>query len=277
VRSEKDVPSLLQMIDTNVVKLRRLLAWLDRFGHRPDLFAVSTDKAANPSSLMGASKRLMEHVLFGGPAGAARARSARFANVAFSNGSLPQAFLLRLERRQPLAVPSGILRYFVSLQEAGEICTLAATAAPGGSILYPDLDPETALVPMTAIAEGVLRHFGLTAMRHDDADAARAAVGRVLPEGRYPLLVTPADTSGEKPFEEFVAVGETSAQAGFDSLRAVPYAGPPPGLEDLLDWLEALVGDGTRPVGKAEIAARIARAIPGFGHVETGRSLDERP
>src|SRR5436309_6161109 len=206
VRSEKDLYSLLQMIDTNVVRQVSFIGWLERYGHTGRYFAVSTDKAANPTSLMGASKRLMEDVVFSAPA--AVVTSARFPNVAFSNGSLLQSFLLRLAKRQPLAVPRDTRRYFISAREAGEICLLAATAAPAGHVLVPRFDPETHLRPLELIAGQTLQHFGLEPVFYEDADEAGRHVE--IDRGRhgYPVLLTARDTSGETPYQECQSDGE---------------------------------------------------------------------
>ena len=201
VRSEKDVFSLLQMIDTNVVRHARFKRWLQEFRHRCSYFAVSTDKAANPTSLMGASKRLMEDVIFALPICADRpTTSARFANVAFSNGSLLAAFLRRLAMRQPVAVPRSTFRYFVTQEEAAEICLLAALAIPGGMVLVPRLDPSSELQELAVVAERILHAHGLRAAPYDDEAAARHDVERLARQGAWPLLLTPLDTSGEKPY-----------------------------------------------------------------------------
>ncbi len=277
VRSEKDVPSLLQMLDTNVLKLDRFLRWLPLHGHEgAEIFAVSTDKAANPSSFMGASKRLMEHVLFAsGPRGGLR-RSTRFANVAFSNGSLPQAFLFRLAQRQPLAAPDGSRRFFVSLRESGEICLLAAAAVPAGHIAFPNLDPSTHLRPMIEIAEGVLAHHGLTPAYYEDETLAIRNVEADLAKGLYPLIVTPLDTGGEKPYEEFVGAGETSADIGLSELSGIPYTAFPADLPDVIEELTRLRDDIARDVTKRDVAERLLRVVPGFRHAESDRNLDQR-
>ncbi len=157
VRSEKDVYSLLQMLDTNVLRHIRFKEWLARGGHGRSYFAVSTDKAANPTSLMGASKRLMEDVVFDVAADKTSATTARFANVAFSNGSLLQGFLNRLQHRQPFAVPRRTQRYFVSQQEAGELCVLAAFAAPGSMSSFPKWIPVPNCNIWTTSPPGFLR------------------------------------------------------------------------------------------------------------------------
>lgn len=277
VRSEKDVPSLLQMLDTNVLKLDRFLSWLPLYGHeRAEIFAVSTDKAANPSSFMGASKRLMEHVLFAASAPARPRRSTRFANVAFSNGSLPQAFLFRLARRQPLAAPDGSRRFFVSLRESGEICLLAACAAPAGHIAFPNLDPVTNLRPLLEIAEGVLAHYGLKPAYYQDETAAIRSVEADIARGHYPLIVTPLDTGGEKPYEEFVGAGESATKIGLQELSGIPYTAPPSDLAAVIEELAALRDEVARDVSKRDVQQQLLRVVPGFRHADSERNLDQR-
>jgi FlaA1/EpsC-like NDP-sugar epimerase len=276
VRSEKDVPSVVQMLDTNVVKANRFLNWLVQYGHDKKCFAVSTDKAANPSSLMGASKRLMEHILFSKSVGAPHVTSTRFANVAFSNGSLLQGFLFRLARRQPIAVPREVRRYFVSPKEAAEICLLSAAIAPHGNITFPNLDPSEHLRPLVEIALSLLESLELRPSFYDDEAAACAAVLADLSRGSYPVLLTPLDTSGEKPFEEFVASDETPIQTEFSALRAVQYVPPPIPLDDALAFIATLTTDAAMAVTKSDITRHLAAVVPGFRHVETGRSLDDR-
>jgi len=277
VRSEKDPFSLLQMLDINVVRHVRFKQWLAEYGHAQRYFAVSTDKAANPTSLMGASKRLMEDVVFDValPRGGV-ATSARFANVAFSNGSLLQGFLTRLAKQQPLAVPRDTRRYFVSQREAGEICLLSSLVAPAQHVMYPKLDQEAELVPLQQVAVAVLEWAGYEPEYFEDEASARKAVSAAAAGKRWPLLLTPLDTSGEKPYEEFVADGEASVEVGFDTLSAVPHA-PGRAVElGLYDRLANYLEASDRTVTKAEIVALIAEGVPGLAHRETGRSLDDR-
>ncbi|MBV9521430.1 MAG: polysaccharide biosynthesis protein [Alphaproteobacteria bacterium] len=277
VRSEKDVHSLLQMLDTNLVRHRRFLDWLADHGHGRSYFAVSTDKAANPTSLMGASKRLMEDLAFARRhAAGMTTASARFANVAFSNGSLLESFLARLQHRQPLAAPRDTARYFVSQREAGELCLLAAAAVPDRHIAFPRLDPARELQSLESIAVRVLAHFGLEAERFEAEGAARRSVEKLALEGRWPLLLTPRDTSGEKEYEEFVGAGESTSELGMKNVAALRHRGAAPAALALIGLLEALIDDPARPVDKAELVAAIGKAIPSFSHVETGRNLDQR-
>jgi FlaA1/EpsC-like NDP-sugar epimerase len=277
VRSEKDVFSLLQMLDTNVVRHVRFKEWLAEYGHASRYFAVSTDKAANPTSLMGASKRLMEDVVFdiAVPENGA-ATSARFANVAFSNGSLLQGFLSRLAKRQPLAAPRDTRRYFVSQREAGSICALSALVAPAEHIVYPQLDADRELVLLEDVAVTVLEWAGYEPELYDDEDAARSAVAGAIERGRWPLLLTPLDTSGEKPYEEFVATDEISVEIGFDALAAVQHRRGPAVALDVYRRLARLIEQSDRVIEKAEVVELLAAAVPGLQHRETGLTLDQR-
>lgn len=279
VRTEKDVHSLLQMFETNVGKLARLLQWLqERTGTRL-FFSVSTDKAANPVNLMGASKRLMEHVLFASEfasGGIAHRSSARFANVAFSNGSLLQSFLARLEKQQPLAVPQATRRYFVSIEEAGQICLLAAFCAPEQHLLIPKLNERDHLRDLEAIARIVLGYYGYEAQLYDDESEARSNVAVDISRGRYPLLLTPLDTTGEKPFEEFSGVGESIVDLGFQHLLGIPYIAI--ASRAILEFVERLERISLRDnaVAKRDIVDWVCAVLPEFHHTETGRDLDHR-
>ncbi len=277
VRSEKDAYSLLRILETNVIKLARFLSWLREYGHDRAFFSVSTDKAANPTSLMGASKRIMEHAMFSHIGNARAVRSARFANVAFSNGSLLQAFLVRLERQQPLAAPRDTKRYFVSPRESGEICLLAALAIPSATIAVPALDPEKDLIELSGVAERLLLRRGLQPVHYDDEAAAVANVQAELARGRYPLLLTPLDTSGEKPYEEFVGAGESLVDLGnLSALRGVPYLPAAEGaLDAFIAEIEAAM-QAAEALSKADLVAAMARMVPQMRHVETGKSLDNR-
>lgn len=279
VRSEKDVYSLTQLLDTNLVKQRRFMEWLAEVDFAGRYFCVSTDKAANPVNMMGASKRLMEHVIFARPhvpGLRATVTSARFANVAFSAGSLLESFVTRLAKRQPLAAPRNTRRYFVSLAESGQICLLAAVMAPADYIVVPRLAESIDLRTLDSIAAGVIDHAGLRPRIYDDEHEARGAVERDLAGGHYPLVLTPLDTSGEKPYEEFVAADEHAIDLGFEQLEGVGYTPVPADLlEELLQRIEALV-DGTRPMAKSEVVDLVKAVLPGFAHIETGRNLDQR-
>lgn len=279
VRSEKDIYSLLQMLDTNVVKQVRFMRWLRDVGFEGRYFCVSTDKAANPVSLMGASKRLMEHVIFTKDVASGflgHVTSARFANVAFSDGSLLDAFLHRLEKGQALAVPKDVRRYFVSMEEAAHICLLASAIAEPNKIVIPRLNPEEDLISLRDIAVRVLKHFGLEAEIYEDEDKARCAVEGELRDSRYPLLLTPLNTSGEKPYEEFVGRGELASDIGLQSLEAVGHVLPQEGsMLSLYEEIEDILS-GAKRMDKSQVVAKIANVIPEFHHIETNQNLDQR-
>jgi FlaA1/EpsC-like NDP-sugar epimerase len=277
VRSEKDVYSLLQMLDTNVVRHIRFRKWLKEFGHGARYFAVSTDKAANPTSLMGASKRLMEDVVFADELSTLGVDvTARFANVAFSNGSLLQGFLARLAKRQPFAVPGDTRRYFVSQRESGEICLLASLLGPAGMVLFPKLDPTQELQLLEDVAKRVLQVAGYEAVAFVDEDEARCAVDELASKGKYPLLLTPLDTSGEKPYEEFVGVGESFGESGLSTLAAVRHVPTHALTDEVIQLLEDAVGRVNGEIDKYGIVRAIESVIPTFSHRETGKSLDDR-
>lgn len=277
VRSEKDIYSVLQMFDTNLVKHIRFKRWLAQHRHGATYFAVSTDKAANPVSLMGASKRLMEDLIFEVAAESWQSTtSARFANVAFSNGSLLQGFGYRLAKRQPLAVPRDTQRYFISHQEAGELCLLATCRVPDNHIAVPRVDGTLQLQLLEDIACACLEHWGLRAERYRDEAQARNDVERLAREGRWPLLLTPLDTGGEKPFEEFVGTGETATDCGLLNVSALLHIPGVATAQKLFDRIARWVEEPDLAIAKAEFISMISAALPNFRHSQSERNLDQR-
>lgn len=286
VRSERDVLSALRMLEVNLLGAERFFRALREHGHgRRGVFTVSTDKAANPVSLMGASKRALELLLWshGAPSardvdagGFLRATTARFANVAFSDGSLPWAFLQRLAKEQPLAAPGDVRRYLVSPREAGQLCLVASVLAPDRCVLVPRLAPEHDQTDFVRVAELTLRDRGLEPAFYDTEDEARAAVSRDRARGRYPLLVTQSDTSGEKEEEVFVARGESAEECGLEAALVVPApALVPAELRALLELVEDACERG-RDVSKADLVASLAAVVPELVHRDTGKSLDRK-
>lgn len=280
VRSEKAVSAILQMIDTNVLKQQRLISWLNQDGLSSRYFAVSTDKAANPANFMGASKRLMERLIFCSaltPLTGVTRTSARFANVAFSAGSLLASFPERVQRRQPLVVPRQTRRFFVSVGEAAQICLLASAAIPDHHIAIPRMRADKDLRELEPIAEAFLRSIGLTPERYDSEALARNAVENDAQRGHWPLLLTERDTDGEKESEVFLGDGERAKETGLAALLAVPQPDSEPAkLQQLLSDLNRIVHSGSPPIAKGELAAMISTVVPEFKHLERGRSLDER-
>lgn len=278
VRSEKDPSSILQMLDTNVVKQARLLSWLAEDGAPSRYFAVSTDKAADPANFMGASKRLMEQLLFtGAPLGTAVVTSARFANVAFSAGSLLESWGERLAKGQPLAVPRDTRRYFVSMHEAAAICLLAASVVPGRHVAVPRLTVDADLRELAPIAEGFVEAAGYAAAWYDDEELARDAVAREAARGAWPILRTLRDTDGEKSEEIFVGAREAAVEVGLRQLRAVPQCGADAAaLQDVLATLSRWIHDAGVPADRAAIAQCVTRVVPEFAPYASGKSLDDR-
>jgi nucleoside-diphosphate-sugar epimerase len=277
VRSEKDIYSVLQMFDTNIVRHTRFKRWLAGHRHGSTYFAVSTDKAANPVSLMGASKRLMEDLIFDIAAESWQSTtSARFANVAFSNGSLLQGFGYRLAKRQPLAVPRDTRRYFISHQEAGELCLLATCRIPDNYVAVPRIDATLQLQLLEDIACACLDYWGLRAERYADEAHARNDVERLAREGRWPLLLTPLDTGGEKPFEEFVGIGETATDCGLLNVSALRHIPCVTAEQELFDQIARWVEEPDLAIAKAKFIGAIADALPNFRHSQSDRNLDQR-
>jgi nucleoside-diphosphate-sugar epimerase len=271
VRSERDVYSLLRMIDVNVGALSRFLAHPSAQG-LSRIFSVSTDKSVRPVNLMGASKNLMEKVLFE-QAGQAVASSARFANVAFSAGSLLEGFASRLAKGQPLAAPSDVRRYFISHEESGQLCLLAAFLGRANEVFFPRFDPDSDLMTFSDIAIAFLRHHRLEPILCDSEDEARAMAA--VPQGGWPCWFAPSDTTGEKPFEEFHRIGDRVDTTRFTALGVVAETSPPPGtVAAFLRDIEAVRASAFWQ--KDDVVAAVVRAVPELIHEERHKSLEQK-
>jgi NAD(P)-dependent dehydrogenase (short-subunit alcohol dehydrogenase family) len=284
VRSEKDIFSIEAMIENNVLRARLLLDLLAQHPPR-HFFCVSTDKAANPVNIMGASKKLMEELILA-YADRLPVKTARFANVAFSNGSLPQGFLDRLAKRQPWSCPLGIRRFFVSPMESGELCLVASILGESGDIVFPKLDEERDMIGFDQVAIDLLHALGLEpdicrseeearqklAERRTDAASARAGKRPAA----WPVYFFESDTSGEKAFEEFHTADETLDLARFANLGVVKNAkrrtlGE---IDAIFRNLHALFERET--MTKAEVVEVLRGYLPNFEHIEKGKGLDQR-
>ncbi|MFM9878176.1 MAG: UDP-N-acetylglucosamine 4,6-dehydratase [Rhodoglobus sp.] len=274
VRSEKDRYSIEAMLENNVLSTARLLDLL--MEQKPEhFFCVSTDKAANPANVMGASKKLMEEAVLAYSA-ELPATTARFANVAFSNGSLPAGFLERLAKRQPLSAPSDVKRYFVSPEESGQLCLLACITGEPGDIFFPRLE-QPQMLTFSAIADALLAQLGYEPVRCSSEDEARELAASLEPgDNRWPVYYFESDTSGEKGFEEFYTNAETVDWGRFSALGVVKGRAnfSVAGIRQLGVDLSALFAQ--RQLSKEQIVAVLARLVPTFEHVETGRSLDQK-
>jgi FlaA1/EpsC-like NDP-sugar epimerase len=276
VRSEKDVFSIEAMIENNALRARGLLDLLCETPPR-HFFCVSTDKAANPVNVMGASKKLMEELILA-YADRLPVRTARFANVAFSNGSLPFGFLQRLHKRQPWACPIGIRRFFVSPEESGELCLLASVIGESGDIVFPKLDPARDMISFEQVAVDLLRELGMEPDHCETEDEARKKMkdraGSVTK--KWPVYFFESDTSGEKAFEEFYTPEETLDFGMFANLGVVKNAKRRPlaEIDAIFEELRRLFASDD--VSKEKIVEALKDYLPNFSHIEKGRGLDSK-
>lgn len=274
VRSEKDIYSVEALLQNNVLHAKQLLDLLAEFPPE-EYFCVSTDKAANPVNIMGASKRLMEDVIFS-YSDKFPVKTARFANVAFSNGSLPAGFLARLQKLQPLSAPSDVTRYFVSPEESGQICMLSCMLGNNREIFFPKLSEEQ-VMSFDKIAEALLESQGYEVLKCDsDEDAIEKSVALKEGSKKYPVHFSVSDTSGEKAYEEFYTDEESVDMNRFSSLGVITGKDIPDksGVEILFNKLQSeFSGDEAT---KENVVAIIKEYLPNFEHIEKGKSLDSK-
>ena len=275
VRSEKDIFSIQAMVENNVIKAYKLLKLISK-NPPAHFFCVSTDKAANPVNIMGASKKLMEDVILAF-SDKIPITTARFANVAFSNGSLPFGFIERLMKKQPLSAPDDVKRFFVSPQESGELCMLACLLGSSGDIFFPKLDAYKDMNTFTFIAEELLRSLGYSPKYCNTEQEARelaAAMGEHTSE--YPVYFFKSDTSGEKPYEEFYTDDELLDLSSFKELGIVKNAATmePAQLEKNIEEMIQLFHE--EDLTKQKIVDYFNKLIPTFEHIETGKNLDQK-
>ncbi len=278
VRSEKDVFSIQAMIENNVLKARKLLDWL--LENPPEhFFCVSTDKAANPVSIMGASKKLMEELIMA-YSDRIPIKTARFANVAFSNGSLPLGFLERLNKNQPWSCPADVKRFFVSPMESGELCLMASIMGESGDIIFPKLDPEKDMIPFSDIARDLLDWLGLGLdVCTSEDEAKKMAELRAQSSEKvkgWPVYFFESDTSGEKPYEEFYTDGEILDMEKFDSLGVIKNSvkKSKSEIDGIFGELEELFTK--EEVVKADVVNVLRSYLPNFEHIEKGVGLDSK-
>lgn len=274
VRSEKDVFSVEALLRNNVINAKGLLDLLEQFPPET-YFCVSTDKAANPVNIMGASKRIMEDLIFS-YSDSFSIKTARFANVAFSNGSLPDGFLNRIKKMQPLSAPRDVRRFFVSPEESGQICMLACVLGNNREIFFPKLE-EKQMKTFDKVAVDLLSEMGYDALEcHTDEEAKKNCAELVRGGSKYPVHFSMSDTSGEKLFEEFYTDDECVEMNRFKSLGVI--TGKNNVNKDtviaLIDKLNMLFE--TENVEKKDIVDILADYLPDFKHIETGKSLDSR-
>lgn len=274
VRSEKDIYSVEALLQNNVLHAKLLLDLLTQYPPE-EYFCVSTDKAANPVNIMGASKRIMEDVIFS-YSDKFLVKTARFANVAFSNGSLPAGFLARIQKLQPLSAPSDVRRYFVSPEESGQICLLACILGENRAIFFPKLE-EAQMMTFDAIGTELLKAHGYKVLEcSSDEEAIDKAEELKKGSNLYPVHYAVSDTSGEKPFEEFVTDTETADMERFSSLGVITGKEIPDKSKVEKVFTDLNVAFEQEETTKEEIVAIMKAYLSNFEHIETGKSLDSK-
>lgn len=274
VRSEKDIYSVEALLQNNVLHAKNLLDLLSEYPPE-EYFCVSTDKAANPVNIMGASKRIMEDVIFS-YSDKFPVKTARFANVAFSNGSLPAGFLARISKLQPLSAPCDVRRYFVSPEESGQICMLACMLGNNREIFFPKLEEEQ-MMTFDSIATSLLEEQGYEVLRcNSDEEAIEKAEELKNGSNRYPVHYSKSNTSGEKEYEEFYTQEETVDLNRMQALGVVTDKAIPDKqrVVELFEKLNLLFEK--EETTKDEVVSAIKWYLPNFEHIETGKSLDSK-
>ena len=273
VRSEKDPFTLMRMIDVNIFNTDKTIRQSISNGSKK-YFCVSTDKAANPVNMMGASKRIMEMFLM------RRSReikisTARFANVAFSDEYLLHSFNQRILKKQPIVAPNDIKRYFVTPQESGELCLMSCIYGENLDVFFPKLSEDLHLISFADIAVKYLKERGLEAYRCESENEARELVKTLPKQNKWPCLFTESDTTGEKDFEEFYTDNETLDTKSFENLGIIKNKYK---HQEYLEFFEKTIEEYRikKEWSKGELVDLFHKMIPNFDHKETGKYLDSK-
>lgn len=273
VRSEKDPYTLLRMIETNIFNTDKTITQSIN-NNCKKYFCVSTDKAANPVNLMGGTKRIMEKVLMKRSEDIPIS-TARFANVAFSDGSLLHGFNQRILKRQPLVAPKDVKRYFVTPEESGQLCMLAALMGGNRDIFFPKLSERLHLISFSEIAVSFLKQLNYTPFLCENEDEARAKIKELIPLNQWPCLFTESDTTGEKSFEEFYTKDEKIEMDQFKGIGIIknkPIAYKEVDMKRLRekysDWLSS------RSLSKQDITNELTHHLPELNYQDKGKYLD---
>jgi len=274
VRSEKDPYTLMRMIMVNVFNTVKTLRLAKAMGAKK-YFCVSTDKAANPVNMMGASKRIMEMFLMRESL-TQKISMARFANVAFSDGSLLHGFNQRFAKKQPFSAPNDVRRYFVTPQESGELCLLSGLLGDNRDIFFPKLSEKLHLITFSEIAGRYLREHGYEPYECQSEDEARDRADELIANKQWPCYFFNSDTTGEKDFEEFFTDNEDLDMERFESVGVIKNQPDfdEAKLDDFMDGIEGLREKGTW--AKDDIVKLYFGLLPEFAHKETGKYLDQR-
>ncbi len=274
VRSEKDPFTLMRMIDVNIFNTEKTIKQSIAKGSKK-YFCVSTDKAANPVNMMGASKRIMEMFLtkfsFQIPIS-----TARFANVAFSDGSLLHGFNQRIQKRQPIVAPNDIKRYFVTPKESGELCLMSCIFGENRDVFFPKLNQDLHLITFADIAIRYLEVLGYKPYLCQLEEEARQMIESLPEKGMWPCLFTNSDTTGEKDFEEFYTDKEVVDMNRFENFGIIKNDGH--FSSDLIDFFATTISDlkKSKKWSKEQLVDLFFKMIPDFGHKETGKYLDSK-
>ena len=274
VRSEKDPFTLMRLIEVNVLNTIKTIKMAEAQGTKK-YFCVSTDKAANPVNMMGASKRIMEMFLMR-ESETIEISTARFANVAFSDGSLLHGFNQRFAKRQPISAPNDVRRYFVTPQESGELCLMSCLLGENRDIFFPKLSEGLDLITFSDIAERFVINLGFEPFHCSSEQEARDRSEELIKSKLWPCYFFQTDTSGEKDFEEFFTAGERLDMSRFDNLGVIKNESIYDSTQ--LDNFLLEIGDmrASKTWGKDRLVDLFNRMIPDFNHKETGKYLDQR-
>ena len=272
VRSEKDPFTLMRMIEVNILNTEKTMRQSSEYDAKK-YFCVSTDKAANPVNMMGASKRIMEMFLMRQSL-ELPISTARFANVAFSDGSLLHGFNQRIQKQQPIAAPNDIRRYFVTPQESGELCLLSCLLGQNRDIFFPKLSEELHLITFSEIAEKYLHSLGLQPLICTTEEEARSAMFNIDLKKSWPCFFSASDTTGEKDFEEFFTEAETLDFNCFQNIGIIKN--DPIYNQEKLTHFENIIQNflSQKRWSKDDIIELFNFMIPNFHHKETGKYLD---
>lgn len=274
VRSEKDHFSITALLENNILKAKQLLDYFSK-NTPAHFFCVSTDKAANPVSIMGASKKIMEELIIA-YSHKIPIKTARFANVAFSNGSLLDGFIYRLLNKQPFSVPTDIKRYFVSPEESGQICMLSCILAHTGEIFFPKLDVDK-LTSFKTISESFIESLGLNVIPFDSEKEAKKYASKMSDNTKFwPVYYFSSDTSGEKEYEEFYTSDEKVDLERFISLGIIVNVPQKTILEinELTNHIKRILNE--KRLSKSRLVGALSKIVPTFNHSEAGKTLDQK-
>ena len=273
VRSEKDSFSIEAMIKNNVLDAKRFLDYLK--DNKPShFFCVSTDKAANPVNVMGGTKKIMENVIMS-YSNDLKITTARFANVAFSNGSLLYGYLERLLQRQPISCPSDIRRFFVSPEESGEICLITSILGNSGEIYFPKLD-KNQLINFKTITRDFFNYLNKDIQICKTENEAKEIAAQMKDNSAYPVYFFKTDTSGEKLFEEFYTDEDDVNLNIYESIGVIKNS-LKPSISDVDEIIYEIINLFKRKsCDKEDIIKIMNKLLPNFSHIETGKSLDQK-